>query len=271
MQLVLSGNRVVGHGENFLSMGGVVINTETGKRYENATVAECEGCPSDIDEVGYEYHAGAFVPCAPYGKGDGNLAVVCNDDCKSIKDSGYLLPNYANRQFVASGTMFILFYGSANKDSTYEYFSGEKKEPGCKFAMCGFRPLIGGAVKIQIRYLTSHQTTFALYMQEDNGEPIKIRSGFYLRGTTIPGTFTHEVSVQAGVRYTFYFDYAEESEDFDGTLRIYEFSVRAIAPDGTAVSEVWSRTPGNAIAIIDPIAQLRADVDYIAAQAGVTL
>ena len=63
MQLVLSGNRVVGHGENFLSMGGIVINTETGKRYENATVAECEGCPSDIDQRGYEYHAGTFVPC----------------------------------------------------------------------------------------------------------------------------------------------------------------------------------------------------------------
>ena len=88
MQLVLSNNRIIAHGENFLSMGGVVINTETGIKYENATIAECNGdCPSDINEVGYEYHAGVFVPCAPFGVGDGNVAVLCNRDCKSIKDS----------------------------------------------------------------------------------------------------------------------------------------------------------------------------------------
>lgn len=88
MQLVLSNNRVIAHGENFLTMGSVVINTETGERYERATVAECDNCPSDIDTVGYEYHAGTFVPCAPYGIGDGNVAVACNKDCKAIKDSG---------------------------------------------------------------------------------------------------------------------------------------------------------------------------------------
>lgn len=88
MQLVLSNNRVIAHGENFLAMGGVVINTETGDRYERATVAECGSCPSDIDTVGYEYHAGTFVPCAPYGKGDGNVVVACNKDCKALKDSG---------------------------------------------------------------------------------------------------------------------------------------------------------------------------------------
>ena len=89
MQLVLSNNRVIAHGENFLSMGGVVINTETGKRYENATVAECNGCPSDIDQVGYEYHAGVFVPCAPYGKGEGKGYVmeVC-PDCATPRNSG---------------------------------------------------------------------------------------------------------------------------------------------------------------------------------------
>ncbi len=97
MQLVLSGNRILSHGENFLAMGGVVINTETGKKYENATVAECENCPSDIDKVGYEYHAGVFVPCAPYGKGSGNVAVFCNEDCKSLKDSGWDLSNFSKR------------------------------------------------------------------------------------------------------------------------------------------------------------------------------
>lgn len=91
MQLVLSNNRVIAHGENFLSMGGTVINTVTGAKYENATVAECEGCPSDIDSVGYEYHAGQFIPCAPYGKGYGNIAVLCDRYCKAIKDSGISL------------------------------------------------------------------------------------------------------------------------------------------------------------------------------------
>ena len=88
-QLVLSGNRVIAHGEDcFLSMGGTVICPESGRVYQNATVAECDNYPSDIGEVGYEYHAGEFIPCAPFGKGGGNVAVLCPNDCKSIKDSG---------------------------------------------------------------------------------------------------------------------------------------------------------------------------------------
>lgn len=84
MQLVLSGNRVIAHGENFLSMGGTVVNTETGACYQNATVAECDGCPADIDSAGYEYHAGVFVPVAPYGTAeDGHLMVAC--DCGTPK------------------------------------------------------------------------------------------------------------------------------------------------------------------------------------------
>ena len=89
MQLVLSNNRVIAHGENFLVIGGVVINTETGARFENATIAECEGCPSDIDRVGYEYHAGVFVPCAPYGMGNNNgfFMEVC-ESCAAPRNSG---------------------------------------------------------------------------------------------------------------------------------------------------------------------------------------
>ena len=88
-QLVVSGNRIIAHGiDCFLSMGGTVICPDTGRTYQNATVVECEYFPGDIDSVGYEYHAGRFVPCAPYGIGNGNVAVVCNEDCKSIKDSG---------------------------------------------------------------------------------------------------------------------------------------------------------------------------------------
>lgn len=88
MQLVLKNNRIITYGENFIALPGVVINNETGKKYDNATIAECDCIPSDIDSVGYEYHAGDFVPCAPYGKGDGNVAVFCNNDCKALKDSG---------------------------------------------------------------------------------------------------------------------------------------------------------------------------------------
>lgn len=87
MQLVLMNNRIVAHGENFLAMGGVVINTETGAKYDNATVAECDGCPSDLGEVGYEYHAGVFVPCAPYGKAtDGEILISC--ECGTPRRSG---------------------------------------------------------------------------------------------------------------------------------------------------------------------------------------
>lgn len=101
MQLVVSGNRIMAHGEGFLAMGGTVINTDTGRVYQNATVVECDGCPSDIDKVGYEYHAGQFVPCAPFGAGDGTVAVLCGEDCKSIKDSGVSITH-----LVHTGTIF---------------------------------------------------------------------------------------------------------------------------------------------------------------------
>ena len=107
MQLVLCNNRVVAHGENFLSLGGVVINTETGAKYENATIAECECCPSDINEVGYEYHAGVFVPCAPYGKGNNNgyFMEVC-ETCATPRSSGLPIKDIKWSK-VASVTCFI--------------------------------------------------------------------------------------------------------------------------------------------------------------------
>lgn len=93
-QLVVSGNRILAHGEDcFLAMGGTVICTATERKFENATVVFHDGgIPSDIDSVGYEYHAGEFVPCAPYGKGTGNIAVVC-DECGTIKNSGISTAN----------------------------------------------------------------------------------------------------------------------------------------------------------------------------------
>lgn len=63
-QLVLSGNKVIAHGEDcFAVYGNVVYCADTDRVFYNATVAECTTeCPPDIDDIGYEYHAGVFVP-----------------------------------------------------------------------------------------------------------------------------------------------------------------------------------------------------------------
>lgn len=117
MQLVVSGNRILAHGEDcFLAMGGTVICTESGRVFQNATVVTCEGCPSDLGKVGYEYHAGQFVPCAPYGVGDGNVAVLCADSCKSIKDSGILFSELLKKLLPAGGTTGQVLAKASDKD-----------------------------------------------------------------------------------------------------------------------------------------------------------
>lgn len=128
MQLVLSNNRIIAHGENFLAMGGVVINTETGAKYENATIAECEGCPSDIDKVGYEYHAGVFVPCAPFGTGNNNgfFMEVC-EDCATPRNSGIPIKKGIGLANLASdvtahalgGATFTLLWSNASPSSAF--------------------------------------------------------------------------------------------------------------------------------------------------------
>lgn len=139
-QLVLSGNRVIAHGEDcFLSMGGTVICPDTGRVYQNATIANIEGgIPSDIDEVGYEYHAGEFVPCAPFGKGTGNLAVFCDNDCKSLKDSGISSDNLGKTEiidYIGTGTkevsitasfppvFAVAFMPGGRTDTRYNHFA----------------------------------------------------------------------------------------------------------------------------------------------------
>ena len=117
MQLVLSNNRIIAHGENFLSMGGVVINTETGAKYENATIAECNGaCPSDIGEVGYEYHAGVFVPCAPFGKGNNNgyFMEVC--ECATPRNSGISIIGGLSRENL---NIFPILWENAAMDTNF--------------------------------------------------------------------------------------------------------------------------------------------------------
>jgi hypothetical protein len=141
MQLVLSNNRVIAHGENFISMGGgVVINTETGAKYENATVTECSGCPPDIGKVGYEYHAGEFVPCAPFGVGPGNIAVYC-DDCKTPRDSGTPI------EIVYAMSSYLAFAGNVNRDMVEAAFGkgNENNVRGVGTALAMYSNLKGGA------------------------------------------------------------------------------------------------------------------------------
>lgn len=89
VQIVISGNRVIAHGTGFSVSGNTVENKSTGKVYDNATIATVESVPGDINSVGYEYHAGRFVPCAPYGKGDNNgyFMEVCTS-CATPRSSG---------------------------------------------------------------------------------------------------------------------------------------------------------------------------------------
>ncbi len=136
MQLVLSNNRILAHGENFLYMGGgVVINTETGAKYGNATVTECDGCPSDIDAVGYEYHAGRFIPCAPFGTGTGNVAVYC-DECKTPRDSGMSI------DVVCGMSLFPIFVAYKDRESLDAAFGKNNEDivrgVGAGLAMWGW-------------------------------------------------------------------------------------------------------------------------------------
>lgn len=106
MKLALSGNRVVGYGENLVPMGGTVVDTDTNKVYQNATVAECDGCPSDIDKVGYEYHAGMFVPCAPYAdeESNGHVMVAC-DTCATPRRSDKKIQDVMTYPEIFTGTL----------------------------------------------------------------------------------------------------------------------------------------------------------------------
>ena len=100
-QIVISGNRVLAHGTDFSVTNNAVVCESTSRVYNNATIATVDSVPDDIDSVGYEYHAGRFVPCGPFGKGSGNVAILCNEDCKAIKDSGIPIGRFAQSERVA--------------------------------------------------------------------------------------------------------------------------------------------------------------------------
>lgn len=115
-QLVVSGNRILAHGEDcFLSMGGTVICPDTGRTYQNATVATVENIPSDIDSVGYEYHAGEFVPCAPFGEGDNNgyFMEACTS-CATPRSSGIPVADFFKKPSM------VLLWENASLESIFK-------------------------------------------------------------------------------------------------------------------------------------------------------
>ena len=128
MQLVLSNNRVIAHGSGYIALGGVVVKKTTGEKYDNATIAECSNCPSDIDKVGYEYHAGVFVPCAPYGKGNNNgyFMEVC-EECATPRNSGIPIKGgikleHLNKEITANalgGAKVTLLWENASPNSDF--------------------------------------------------------------------------------------------------------------------------------------------------------
>lgn len=123
-QLVVLGNLVVAHGaEGFFYLGDAVIDTNGVEIFDGASIVECTAeIPEDIDEVGYEYHAGKFVPIGIakpwegkmfhtiyYGTGTYAVSVTCGFKPKyAIVTAAHNVNNYLY-SFVAviSGTAGI--------------------------------------------------------------------------------------------------------------------------------------------------------------------
>ena len=92
MQIVLNNNRVVAQDGNYITMGGVVIDTDTGIKYENATVAECDCYPTDIGKTSYEYRNGAFYPCAGISvlwENDGSVTSLASGSTLQLRHGNY--------------------------------------------------------------------------------------------------------------------------------------------------------------------------------------
>lgn len=109
IQLVVSGNRIVAHGEDcFLAMGGTVVCTATGRVFQNATVVNHDGAiPCDLDECGYEYHAGEFVYNSPFGTGIGLTLSYLPKIIVPIQYVQKMI--YANGKFVVLGLNSIAY------------------------------------------------------------------------------------------------------------------------------------------------------------------
>lgn len=96
MQLVLCGNRVVNYGEDCLDLGCGILCPDTEHIHSNCTlVTTCTDLPADIDSVGYEYHAGIFVPCEPYGETVGG-----NNGWETIGSVSYSTEGYPTNDLI---------------------------------------------------------------------------------------------------------------------------------------------------------------------------
>lgn len=167
-QLVVSGNRILSYGEDcFLSMGGTVICPETSKVFQNATVVNCDYLPSDIDTVGYEYHAGEFVPCAPFGVGSGNVAVVCGEDCKTIKDSGIPLESLTSIKLLwenaSPGSTFAAQTVSLVSGDPFDTTNNEYKFLICETSKGCFIISSSSASKASIEYIDNTLSSFKMH------------------------------------------------------------------------------------------------------------
>ena len=174
MQLVLSGKRVIGYGENLLATGGTVVNLDTEKVYQNATIAECECYPCDIDKVGYEFYNGEFIPCAPYGEGKGNVAVWC-DECKKPLDSGLTID--------LVGKVFITNYTGSGTDTVS--------------ITCGFKPRF---VHISRNSTKNNKTVVSLTSSSNRGAVME--NGAYKHSVDITQTETGITISDTGVSGT---------------------------------------------------------------------
>lgn len=213
MQLVLSNNRIIAHGENFLSLGGVVINTETGAKYENATIAECEGgCPSDINEVGYEYHAGVFVPCAPFGKGNnnGNFMEVC-ETCATPRNSG--IPIKETMELIYSSFKRVLLWENASPSSEFRGQTITLTASDYTYLMievkCGVIVGYNSSVSSS-RDTTDTVPNFITFIPQSGGR--LVATGYCTNTNTIATTYRDITTNGVSATFTNCYDYSHQSE-----------------------------------------------------------
>ena len=171
MKIVTKNNRVVAHGGDYIVMGGTVIDTKSQKMFTEATVVECDSCPPDIDIAGYEYHSGRFFPCAPFGVGSGNLAVVCNEDCKSIKDSGFSIDTFAGMEVLPyTGTGYGIERTLEFKtiEPTIVFFQAQKFVTSSKEVLYSGYVIGGFATAIIINSAGAKNTIVGTYIDGKN-------------------------------------------------------------------------------------------------------
>ena len=214
MQLVLRNNRIIDYGEGFVAANnGVVTNSSTGKSYSNATVAECENYPSDIGSTGYEYHAGVFVPCAPYGTGDNSgYFMEVSASCAVPRNSGLLIRDI--KWSKAASCVFNVAETLNEVNTTYTFpLSNDVLSE-----YSAFRFVIKAGSYFQLGSPTHYVENSTVYNILTNGNNVLF-------------TFTSPKSTSSSITY--------------GANVKTEFKQDLILPFYSSVSGVWNRTESN--------------------------